>query len=75
MLVFVHVKNLIQKESFICSCGMSERETTQSCRVIGIGFDEASIFSKKKVGVQTRIKKITLHALFVHCHCHGMCPG
>ena len=25
---------------------------------------------ERKSGVQTRIKKIAPHALFVHCHCH-----
>ena len=35
-----------------------------------MGFDRASTFSGKRIGVQTRIKKLTPHALFVHCHCH-----
>ena len=39
-------------------------------RIIGMGFDGASRFSGKKTGVQTRIKEIAQHALFVHCHCH-----
>ena len=39
-------------------------------RIIGMGFDGASTFSGKKSGVQTRIKKIAPHALFVHCRCH-----
>ena len=36
-------------------------------KIIGMGSDGASTFSGKKAGVQTRIKKIVLHALFVHC--------
>ena len=35
-----------------------------------MGFDGASTFSGKKTGVQARLKKHSLHALFVHCHCH-----
>ena len=35
-----------------------------------MGFDGASTFSGKKTGVQTRMKKLAPHALFVHCHCH-----
>ena len=34
-----------------------------------MGFDGASTFSGKRTGVQTRIKKLAPHALFVHCHC------
>ena len=32
-------------------------------------FDGTSTFSGKRTGVQTRIKKLAPHALFVHCHC------
>ena len=39
-------------------------------RIIGMGFDRASIISGRKAEAQTRIKKITPYALFVHCHCH-----
>ena len=39
-------------------------------RIIGMDFDGASTFSGKKTGVQTRIKKIKPHALFVRCHCY-----
>ena len=37
---------------------------------VGMGFDGATTFSGKKTGVQTRIRKLSPHALFVHCHCH-----
>ena len=33
-----------------------------------MGFDGASTFSEKKAGVQTRMKVLAPHALFVHCH-------
>ena len=38
--------------------------------IVGMGFDGASTFSGKKIGVQARIKKHAPHAVFVHCHCH-----
>ena len=49
---------------------MLERENLQVSKFVGMGFDGASTFSGKKTGVQTRIKKLAPHALFVHCHCH-----
>ena len=39
-------------------------------RLIGMGFDGASTFSGDKTGVQRRLKALSPHALFVHCHCH-----
>ena len=39
-------------------------------RLIGMGFDEAAIFSGDKTGVQRRLKELSPHALFVHCRCH-----
>ena len=42
----------------------------QISKIVGMGFDGASTFSRKRTGVQTRIKKLAPHALFLHCHCH-----
>ena len=42
----------------------------QISKIVEMGFDGASTFSGKRTGVQTRIKKLATHALFVHCHCH-----
>ena len=40
-------------------------------KIVGMGSDGASTFSgKKTTGVQTRIKKVAPHALYVHYHCH-----
>ena len=39
-------------------------------KIVRMGFDEASTFSGKRTGVQTRIKKLAPHAFFVYCHCH-----
>ena len=39
-------------------------------RLIGMGFDGAAAFSGKKSGVQARLKMLSPHALYVHCHCH-----
>ena len=39
--------------------------------IVGMGFDDAAIFSGKKIGVQARLKKHAPYAVFVHCcHCH-----
>ena len=40
--------------------------------VIGIGFDDATTFSGSRVGVQTRLRKQSPRAIFVHCHCHQL---
>ena len=39
-------------------------------RLIGMGFDGAATFSGDKIGVQRRLKELSPHAVFVHCHCH-----
>ena len=39
-------------------------------RLIGMVFDGAATFSGDKTGVQRRLKELSPHALFVHCHCH-----
>ena len=39
-------------------------------RLIGMGFDGAATFSGDKTGVQRRLKELSPHALFIHCHCH-----
>ena len=39
-------------------------------RLIGMGFDGAATFSGDKTEVQRRLKELSSHALFVHCHCH-----
>ena len=46
------------------------KKNLQVGRIVGLGFDGAATFSGQRTGVQTRIKKHTLNALFVHCHCH-----
>ncbi len=33
-------------------------------------FDGAATLSGDKTGVQRRLKELSPHALFVHCHCH-----
>ena len=33
-------------------------------------FDGVATFSGDKTGVQIRLKELSPHALFVHCHCH-----
>ena len=46
------------------------KKNLQVGRIVGLGFDGAATFSGQRTGVQARIKKHTLNALFVHCHCH-----
>ena len=41
-------------------------------RLIGMGFDGAATFSGDKTVVQRRLKELSPHALFVHCHCHAL---
>ena len=47
-----------------------KKKKLQISKIVGMGFDGVSKFSGKRTGVQNRIKKLTPHALFVHCHCH-----
>ena len=42
----------------------------QLSRIVGMGFDGAATFSGRKSGVQALMKRLSPHALFVHCHCH-----
>ena len=37
-----------------------------------MGFDGAATSVVKKSGVQARLKKSALHAIFIHCHCHRL---
>ena len=37
-------------------------------RLIGMGFDGAATFPGDKTGFQRRLKELSPHALFVHCH-------
>ncbi len=39
-------------------------------RLTGMGFDGAATLSSYTTGVQRRLKELSPHALFVHCHCH-----
>ena len=39
-------------------------------KIVGMGFDGATTFSGKNIGVQARMKNNSSHALFVNCHCH-----
>ena len=41
-------------------------------KIIHMGFDGAATFSGSRTGVQTRLREQSLHAIFVHCHCHQL---
>ena len=40
--------------------------------LVGMGFDGAATFSGRVNGVQSRIKKHSPFAVYVHCHCHQL---
>ena len=47
------------------------RETNiQLGRLLGKGYDGAATISGDRTGFQRRLKKLSPHALFVHCRCH-----
>ena len=39
-------------------------------RMRGMGFDGAATFSGRKTGVQTQLRKLSPHAIFIHCRNH-----
>ena len=64
---------LMQKASTQADSALMEclkKKDVQVGRIMGMGFDGAFTFSGKIFGVQTLMKKLAPHALFVHCHCH-----
>ena len=69
-LEIVHLKKADADSIYFALMECLKEKQLEVSRIIGMGFDGASTFSGKKTGVQTRIKKIAPHALFVHCHCH-----
>ena len=69
-LEIVHLKKADAESIYSALVECLKEKQLEVSRIIGMGFDGASTFSGKKTGVQTRIKNIAPHALFVHCHCH-----
>ena len=51
-----------------CISGVLQEKIILLGRLIGMGFDGAATFSGDKTGVQRRLKELSPHALFVHCH-------
>ena len=69
-LDIVHL-NMTDAESIHDSLVECLKEKNYQVRAtVGMGFDGGATFSGKKTGVQTRIRKLSPHALFEHCHCH-----
>ena len=66
----VHLKQANAESIYSALVECLKEKNLQMSKIVGMGFDGASTFSGKKTGVQTRIKKLAPHALFVHCHCH-----
>ena len=69
-LEIIHLKRANAESIYSALVECLKEKDLQVSRIVGMGFDGASTFSGKKTGVQTRIKKLAPHALFVHCHCH-----
>ena len=67
----VHLKQANTESLYSAPVESLKEKQLQVSKIVGMGFDEASAFLGKKTGVQTRIKKLAPHALFVHCHCHS----
>ena len=68
-LEIVHLKKANEDSIYFALVECLKEKQLEVSRIIGMGFDGASTFSGKKTGVQTGIKKIAPHDLFVHCHC------
>jgi len=66
----VHLKKADADSIYSALVECLKKKELEVSRIVGMGFVGASTFSGKKTGVQTRIKKLASHALFVHCHCH-----
>ena len=66
----IHLKQANAESIYSALVECFKEKQLQVSKIVGMGFDGASAFSGRKTGVQTRIKKLAPHALFVHCHCH-----
>ena len=69
-LELIHLQQANAESIYSALVECLKEKNLQVGKIVGMGFDGASTFSGKKTGVQTRIKKLAPHALFVHCHCH-----
>ena len=69
-LEIVHLKKAGAESIHFALVECLKEKQLKVSKIIGMGFDGASRFSGKKAGVQTRVKKIAPHTLFVHCHCY-----
>ena len=69
-LEIIHLKQANAESIYSALVECLKEKQLQVSKIVGMGFDGASAFSGRKTGVQTRIKKLAPHALFVHCHCH-----
>ena len=69
-LEIVQLKHADSESIFMALVNYMETKQLQVRKIIGSGFNGASTFSRKRTRVQTRIKKLVPHALYVYCHCH-----
>ena len=45
-----------------------KKKNIEVSKLVDMGFDGAATFSGKHNGVQSLLKKISPHSMFVHCH-------
>ena len=69
-LEIIHLRQANAESIYTALVECLKQKKLQINRIVGMGFDGASTFSGNRSGVQTRLKTLAPHALFVHCHCH-----
>ena len=67
-LEIIHLRQANAESIYSTLVDCLKEKKLQISKIVGIGFDGVSTFSGKRTGVQTRIKKLSPHACFVHCH-------
>ena len=69
-LEIIHLRQANAESIYSALVECLKEKKLQISKIVRMSFDGASTFSGKRTAVQTRIKKLAPHALFVHCHCH-----
>ena len=64
----IHLKQANAESIYSAIVDCLKKKGLQISKIVGIGFDGASMFSGKKTWVQTMFKRLAPHALFVHYH-------
>ena len=64
------LKSADAKTMFSTLVEFLKEKNVQISKLVGMGFDRTATFSGKHKGVQSFLKRNSLYAVFVHCHCH-----